>query len=292
MAQSLQRRLSDAGHEVIIAASTAGGDTWIEPVLEGADALAVVGGDGTVRSVVDAASRARVPLVHVPMGTENLLARGLRMSRDPSAVLETLERGRRVDVDLAQANGEAMVLMASAGLDAAIVADVTRRRRRSISRWIYVRSLLRQLPRWRAPRMWLQVDGVMHVDGQRGWIVVANAPDYGGRFDPAPMAVLDDGLLDVVFLPCRGSARLAVWAMRARMGRHGRSPAALVCRGRSVDVRFDAAADLQIDGDLPWGEARSASLNVEIGPHPITLIVPPHAGALRALGQSPAEAST
>ena len=286
-AQAIGRALEQAGHNVQRVASAASNARgWLSPHLDDAQALLIAGGDGTVRSVAMVAAEWSVPLIHVPLGTENLMARSLQMRGDSSSVLQTLEHGRPVQIDLAMVNGEAMLLMVSAGLDAQVVEWVSRNRGCSITRLIYVQGLLRALPRHVPATVHVRVDGSVMIDGAQGWVIVANGPDYGGRFDPVPHARIDDGRLDVLFLPGSRPAHMVRWAMRSRLRRHLSHESAVLASGRQVDVHFEGQTPIQIDGDLPWGEGRVQDLSVSIATHRLTVLLPPWAQTLRALSQS------
>ena len=81
------------------------GDGVARHALEqGADAVLVAGGDGTVRAVSGALSGSGVPLTIVPSGTGNLLARNLRLPLDDT---ETMVRatfdGETAPIDVGMA---------------------------------------------------------------------------------------------------------------------------------------------------------------------------------------------
>jgi diacylglycerol kinase family enzyme len=286
-ARMLQQALERAGHGVVSVASAAtDAHDWLAPRMDQAQALLVVGGDGTVRSVAQVGAESGVPLVHVPMGTENLVARCMQMRKAVPDVLNTLEHGRAVQVDLAMVNGEPMLLMVSAGIDAQVVAWVADRRGSAITRWIYVRGLLSQLPRHAPGTVHARVDGEVVVDGAQGWLIIANSPDYGARFDPVPHARMDDGRLDLLFLPGTRPRHMVQWALRSRLRRHLSHGEAVVASGRTMDVRFEGATPIQIDGDQPWGACRVDTLTVSLAPDKLTVLLPPWARQVRALSQS------
>lgn len=276
--------LVSAGHAVTCVATQVGdARAWLPDDLQAADALVVVGGDGTVRSIAAVAADTGVAVLQVPMGTENLLARGLQMRSDIEAVVQTLEAEHVIEIDLAQANGSPMVLMASAGLDAEVVEYVTERRLTRISKWLYVQGVLRCLTSHQPPVCALYVDGNRVFERGQGWIVIANAPDYGGRLDPAPDAVLNDGLLDVVFMP--GATRLSMlaWIARTRLNVHRSVPGVVNCRGSHVRVTFEAPTPWQLDGEAPEGESRISELVVELHRARLKVFCPPWTASCRAL---------
>lgn len=277
--------LVSAGHAVTCLPTQIGdARAWLPDDLQDAEALVVVGGDGTVRSIASVAADTGVAVLQVPLGTENLLARGLQMRSAIEAVVQTLEAGHVIEVDLAQANGSPMVLMASAGLDAEVVEYVTEHRRTRISKWLYVQGVLRCLPKHQPPVYALHVDGKCVFERGQGWIVIANAPDYGGRLDPAPDAVLNDGLLDVVFMPGVTRWSMLAWIARTRFNVHRSVPEVVTCRGSHVRVTFEAPTPWQLDGEAPEGERLISELVVELYRAPLKVFRPPWTASCRALG--------
>ncbi|MDX3575878.1 diacylglycerol kinase family protein [Streptomyces sp. FL07-04A] len=93
-------------------------------VAEGADLLAVAGGDGTQALVAEVAARNDLPFMVIPVGTRNHFALDLGLDRgDPAAALEALSDGVELRVDLGFAANRVFVNNASFGTYAAVVAD-------------------------------------------------------------------------------------------------------------------------------------------------------------------------
>jgi diacylglycerol kinase (ATP) len=261
-----QRRLEAVGIEVV-SAPTPADDTAVDdlPDLEGVTALVVAGGDGAVRSSATAAMRSGTPLWHLPCGTANLFARALGMSRDPDELLAALRAGNVRRLDTAKANGETSVLMASVGYDAEIVHDLTARRGAAISNLSYLGPMVRQLMRWRPPALSITLDGKTLVSGQRGMVVAANCPLYMWGLNPAAEAVMDDGLLDVVFFPVEGRGDLLGWMIKCTRHRQRRDPRFVAGRGRWVEITLPEPQLYQLDGDPPSrAEGPAGRLEVEV----------------------------
>jgi diacylglycerol kinase family enzyme len=102
-------------------------------VVDGVEAVVVMGGDGTVNEVVNGLPGAAVPLGLVGGGKTNVLARGLGLPGDvmkaAARLLELLETGERRLVALGAAGGRRFTFSAGLGLDGAIVREVERRHR-------------------------------------------------------------------------------------------------------------------------------------------------------------------
>jgi diacylglycerol kinase family enzyme len=269
-------------------------EDWLDPELEGADAMVVVGGDGAVRLASDAAIRTGVPLHHLPLGTENLFAREMGSTRRPRDLVAAVESGRVQRVDAASfevaggdergddAGGddatppETFLLMASLGIDSEVVHDLAERRTGSITHLSYARPIARQALTWRAPAVDVVVDGEPLVHGARGTVIVANCRQYGGRLDPIRDASMTDGRLDVVVLPGRTAIGMSVRALQCRLRLAGRSRRLPRGRGRTIEVRCSPASRVQVDGDPAVAVGRAVErLTCRVRPDALPVLVGP-----------------
>jgi diacylglycerol kinase family enzyme len=93
-------------------------------VADGADALGVAGGDGSLAAVAAVAIGAGLPFVCVPAGTRNHFARDLGLDRaDPPAAVEAFVAGPERRVDVATVGGRLFLNNASVGVYAALVHE-------------------------------------------------------------------------------------------------------------------------------------------------------------------------
>ena len=93
-----------------------------EAVANGADALAVAGGDGSLATVAAAAREHDLPFISVPAGTRNHFARDLGLDpADPLGALDALDDGVEGRIDLGEVNGRAFLNNVSLGIYAEAV---------------------------------------------------------------------------------------------------------------------------------------------------------------------------
>lgn len=213
-----------------------------QAVVDGLDALVVVGGDGMVHLGVNVVAGTDLPLGVVAAGSGNDVARALRLPRhDVAAAVRTIEHGletggRRIDAVLAGAPAarerEWYVGVLSAGFDAAVNA------RANALAWPrgpgrYVRALAGRLRTFRPYGYRITLDdGVWESTGTL--VAVANGPSFGGGMQIAPDARLDDGLLDVVVAGPLSRSGLVTLFPRVYTGGHLAHPACQVLRSRRV----------------------------------------------------------
>ena len=166
----------------------------VAAVADGADVVAVAGGDGTLRSAASVLRGTESALLPVPQGTFNHFARsiGIQTLDDAAAALE---HGERVRIDVGDINGECFLNNASIGWYSEMLETRGRLGRRLPRQLAKVAALLVHLPR--APRFDVELAGTMY----RTWLVwVGN-----GHFDLRPGHLaerlsIDEHCLDVRIL--------------------------------------------------------------------------------------------
>ena len=267
--------MSEVGHEVtLVHTSLEPVRSWLDPVLETVDLVLAAGGDGTVRMVAESACRTETPLYQVPMGTENLFARTLGMRADHGMIIDAIE-GWRVDrLDMIDVGGSRGLLMVGFGFDAAVVCDLAARRSGPISHWTYLPIVLRQWWRWRAASMQVAVDGRVIATDHAGLCFICNSREYGGGFNPAPDASMQDGLLDLVLLPARSRLGILRWMLKAFRGRHLEDAQAIHVQGHSIEVSSVTEMHWQIDGDPPGDLSSVDHLELRVIPDSLPVLMP------------------
>ncbi|MEL7238272.1 MAG: diacylglycerol kinase family protein [Planctomycetota bacterium] len=186
-----------------------------------------------------------------------------------AGVVASLDRWELVGLDVPTVNGKPFLLMAGAGFDAHVIAELDRRRRGPIGLLHYALPTLRAAWDYAFPPMTVTVDGGRLWSG-RGIVMVANLPHYGTGYPVVPHALGDDGLLDVVCLPCTGRLELLQWLALVTTGRHTQHHACLLGRGRRVVITSGETVPVQIDGD----PGPPLPLTTEVGAQQIQLIQP------------------
>jgi diacylglycerol kinase family enzyme len=273
--QAIEALLSGAGYDVQMTTDLAelsglSAQCWQDGHLR---AIIAVGGDGTA-SAVRSRVPLEVPLLPVPMGTENLLGRYTGQLVDPAAVLRTVEEGVVVGLDLGRANGKHFLLMISAGFDAEVIRSLHENRRGNIRRTAYLLPVLQAIRRYRFPELQLYWDGA-EASGALPlccrWLFGFNLPLYALGLPIAPHASATDGMLDVCAFE-RGAAWSVVrylWHVK----RGGHQALADTSVLRASRFRLDAAKSpntaYQLDGD----HGGMLPVDVDILPGELRLLV-------------------
>jgi diacylglycerol kinase family enzyme len=149
IASMLQDRLAAAGVAATRVAFPDAADDREWPgrlhaaIERGADAVYVLGGDGSVLTVARAMLGHDCPLGIVPLGTANLLARDLGIPLEPEQAVAALVRGRVERIDVARCNGVPFLCAAMLGMP----ADLARAREaaRGLGAWRMLPNMLRRV---------------------------------------------------------------------------------------------------------------------------------------------------
>ncbi len=250
-----------------------GGQQAERAMAMGATQILVVGGDGTIRPIVEAVRGTEVLLGIVPVGTGNVLARNLRLP------LNNLERavtigilGSMRSIDLGKVAYETpegirgsicFAVMAGLGIDAKIMMNTDLKLKRRIGWMAYIDGGVKSLPAGRQ-RIEISVDGNPARSLKIQSLLIGNCGFLPGNISLMPAAKLDDGLLDVAVVGPRNAWDWIVfwsrvtwqnaWIGRTRAGRKllvTLTPLTILenLTGRAISVTAENEIALQMDGD-------------------------------------------
>lgn len=276
IAQAVERRFAGAGWSIELAfpqdaaAATAAARRAAD---RGLGAVLVLGGDGSVRAALAGLLGSATALGALPGGTTNVIVRALGLPTTPLAAAAVLARGGSRWLDVGWCAGEPFLMQASLGLDAAVMAELRPRLKRTLGRFGVVLSGLASWWRYRFPTITVQVAG--ETIEARG-VVVANLAEYAGTFRIVPAARPDDGRLDVLLWRGRGRRQALSFALDLARGRHLERTDVAVRVASTVAIAGPAGAPLQLDGDA---RPLVSPLTVALAEAGVAMLVPASPGA-------------
>ncbi|KAA1258677.1 Diacylglycerol kinase [Rubripirellula obstinata] len=260
--------------------------------LASGESIVVVaaGGDGTVTlaaskllaasNKLSSVDQALIPIVPMPLGTENLLARHFGHRVEAEHVFNTIVAGTQQSIDLGSVRSSAnsrvrpMLTMATCGFDAEVVRNLHLRRSGHIRRSSYLVPITRVLRQYRFPELTIEAvsdHGEVEREIRCGWAMVYNLPCYGGGLTIEPDAIGDDGLLDVIAFQGRSIASGLRYVAGIKTGRHLKFADTIRFRAPAVRIHATDRVHFQVDGDY------AGRLPIEIGVRPkaVKLLLPP-----------------
>jgi diacylglycerol kinase (ATP) len=230
-AVELARQASDEGWPVIVAA---GGDGTIHEVINGL--LQASGQDQTATLGI------------IPMGTANDLADVLHLPRDATAACQRIAAGNSRVIDVGTVNGQYFSNNSALGLEPVVTINHEQMRRvKGNLRYLLaaLKSIILAKP-WHMRLDW--DDG--SYEGPVTLVSVGNSHRTGGLFYMTPRAVLDDGLLDIVY-----GLGLTRWQLlrllpKTLKGDHIHHPLVRYVRSKSVSITTSPCTPIQADGEV------------------------------------------
>ena len=237
-------------------------------VAEGVDTLVVWGGDGSVNEVASEVAFRRPVLGIVPAGSGNGLARELHLEWDPVRALETALRGRPRRIDAGELGGRLFFNVAGVGIDAHVAAAFNTLSHRG--GFAYFQTAWCEVARYE-PRVYTVRAGELEVTEPALAIAVANTRQYGNRVIIAPLARLDDGLLELVMLPPLSPLAILWQARRLFTGSVHRLAGVRMHSVPEVEIVGDGPLGFHVDGEVVTGQNR---LSAKVHPHALQVRVP------------------
>jgi diacylglycerol kinase (ATP) len=247
--------------ERVIAAAT-------EAARAGVRYVASVGGDGSINLVaqglLSAEGSGDTTLAPVPNGTVNLVNHVLDLDT-PGDTAQAVRDAAIRTLDVGRTEEGVFVLNASSGYDAAVIADGADHSDSPLGRVRFLLEGARRLKRDAPGRVRVDCDGERLFDGRAMSVIVMNFGQRGGeRFDVAPDAQPDDGVLDVAVVRTGSLWRSVAVLARLALGRHVDPQDVLRAQASDVDVEWGRSVVTQRDGDAD-AEARRVSYAIAPG---------------------------
>ncbi len=216
-----------------------------------ADALVLVGGDGTNQLFSEGVIRSGRPTYLFASGTANDLARNAGHIASWSALRKALKNQKTRRIDVIDINGIPFTTVGGLGVGATLTSQMNDWR----SRWPVFKESTKALGKHSYPLLGVQVIGTgsyetldarITIDGcteafKTACILVANQPCLGGNLLVSPLADNTDGFVDILVLtdPSRGGLLRALFEMS-----QGRTP-------HDAQLRRASQATIAIAGNKP-----------------------------------------
>ncbi len=182
------------------------------------------------------------------MGTANDLADVLDLPRDVTAACQRIVAGNSRVIDVGTVNGQFFSNNSALGLEPVVTINHEQMRRvKGNLRYLLaaLKSIIEAKP-WQMHLVW--DDGA--YEGPVTLVSVGNSHRTGGLFYMTPHAVLDDGLLDIVY--GEGLTRWQLFSLlpKTLTGDHIHHPMVRYVRSRSISITASPCTPIQADGEV------------------------------------------
>ncbi|RUT40522.1 diacylglycerol kinase family lipid kinase [Paenibacillus anaericanus] len=241
-------------------------------------AVGVVGGDGTINSLLPALRDSGVPLAVFPSGSGNDTARGFHIPMKTSAALEVMLGGLPKAADLISISGQSALTALAVGFDAEVAHNVNNSLYKKfcnafgLGRMAYVIGVFHTLITFRPAPLTVECDGVTHTYSSAWLTAVNNVISYGGGLAICPQAITDDGFLDICIVHDCSRIQLLMLFPTLLYGGHTRLPFVTMLRGKNISVHSSLPRMALGDGEhltsTPLTAAADPGVMQVMCPHP------------------------
>ncbi|OGW76327.1 MAG: hypothetical protein A3J81_01405 [Nitrospirae bacterium RIFOXYB2_FULL_43_5] len=216
--------------------------------------IIAAGGDGTYNEVINGIACTNIPMAILPLGTTNVLAKELGISKSiETAVSIALERNSR-HVSLGRITIEAssempqnsryFCLMAGIGYDAETVYGIKDEIKRYSGKGAYILSGLKTLLRWAADKLTFTMNGVS-CEGYSA--IICKTSKYAGNFRIAPDADIKNA--DFYTFIMHGKKRLDIFRYVSGIVMEKHLKCTDITYRKIENMAVKGKAHIQIDGD-------------------------------------------
>jgi YegS/Rv2252/BmrU family lipid kinase len=218
----------------------------VESEKQNYDSFIAVGGDGTVNEVGKALVNSDKSLGIIPTGSGNGLALELGIEKSLPKALDLLIRGNEKKIDTLQLNDDICLNVAGVGFDAEVAHHFDKYKSRGFLTYVF--STLRTIFHYRPITLKLKLNGE-----QKEYIIFsvsfANSRQFGNNAYIAPLAQLDDGLMDIAMIRPFPLYQIPFMALRLFTKSLPKSRYYTYIRAKKVELLEEKTMNWHIDGE-------------------------------------------
>lgn len=231
--------------------------------------VVALGGDGTIREVLEGTWESKSTIGIIPGGTGNDYARGLKIPRQTLAAVETILAKRSVPFDVCFKDELVFGVLSSIGFPVDVIQHVNNNRS---SFWkgqlAFLISVVSTINHLKSYPVRITIDGQVMEKEVIG-LFVMNMPYGGGGMMFTPEASYETGVMHLLTIDKISKVDLSVTLPRVYFGKHTSHPAVNILTGREIKVESDPL-DIMLDGDI----FPPLSFHAKIKPQATRMIVP------------------
>lgn len=235
----------------------------LDRILEKVEGPVVIaGGDGSVRAVATRVIGRNIPLVVLPLGTANNIARSLSGDLDAFEIIAGLGKPfkRTFDVGRLCSPWGVDYFLESLGIGfyASVLKSYEPEKGKSILRGI--ESIKESLSEYEEPKRFQMVLDGQDISGDYVLVEILNTPSIGPRLRLAPQADPHDGLFDVVRIRKDEQNGFLGYVSGLIKGEIEEQPNVLVNQGRQMEIHW-TGFPLHLDEQVLPGNEESLAAN-------------------------------
>ena len=210
------------------------------------------GGDGTLFEVINGAvGHKNAEVGAIPLGSGNDF---IKYFSEEGGFLDIASQvnGKSRPIDLIRCGDRYSTNICSVGIDVEVAGNVEKFKRLPFisGKTAYTLALVYCLANKVKNRLAIKIDGRERETCDYLLALAANSKWYGGGYKGAPLAKIDDGLLDIVLVKTISRLKISSLLKKYCRGEHIGLPECEFMRGSMMEIFSDKKISVNLDGEI------------------------------------------
>ncbi len=237
---------------------------------EKTDLICVAGGDGSVNHILPSLLKIHKPVMVIPCGTANNLARTYKIPLKPSEAVHAAIDGECRSVDVGMINGIPFLNVAGLGLSTEVNLHVNKNLKKILGPSAFVLTALSMVYRMKPFRAVVTVDGGKPIFTRSWQISICNGKHYGSGLTVKDDATMEDCKIHLL------STEVARWWHSLKLvhcffkGNFTKEDQVMLIDGKSITIETRRRFWVDVDGDVKT----TTPVSVSVLPKTLMLMVP------------------
>lgn len=231
-----------------------------------------VGGDGTMNEVLNGIAGSSSSLAIIPCGSGNDFVKSLPEYKDRENIVDSLLKGKETRIDLGKVGDRFYINISSLGFDAKVVykTNIIKKIPFITGMLAYTLGVITCIISPGKNKVKILIDDTELYE-EILLIAVANGRYYGGGMQPAPLADIRDGILNICLIKKVTRLRMLKFLPLFIKGAHSSIREVSFYEGKKITVIPDGKIPFNIDGEVSMTEG---AMVFSVIPSGLRLIIP------------------
>lgn len=230
--------------------------------------VVAIGGDGTVNEVASVLINRKINFGIIPTGSGNGFARFFKIPADTEKAISIIKNNKIRVIDTIKVNDSVSVNLTGIGFDAHIAHLFAKSKSRGFLSYFLL--VLKNYSKYKPEEYTIKYDN-QELKTKAFLISFANSTQFGNNAHIAPLAIIDDGYLDICILQKIPFYAAPVIALRLFNKTIHKSKYYQTIRAKEIEILNPDRIQAHIDGEPV---EFSSNMNLKIVPASLNVIVP------------------
>jgi len=217
---------------------------------EDAEVVVIGGGDGSVNFSLPSLKETRIPLLVIPLGTANNLARHFSLPDDLKQSLALLHSGKIIEIDLGEVNNILFVNVAGLGLSTEVNIRVSKKLKRHLGVFAFIFTAIQLATKMNPFRAVITTDKKIAVPTKSWQISICNGKHYGAGMTIKHNATLDDGKLHLLSTEVKRWWNGFLLIKSFMTGHYKKDQDITLLSARELKIETRRKFNIDVDGDI------------------------------------------